>query len=104
MDPKFYPAFNAHLKKHMRGGVCPVCGSNSWSTHEGSLMGVAEVPPGQFMASTAGIVPTAILMCNTCYFIRQFALVPIMRDFLGYSAAESENPDLPTATAGKSDG
>ena len=59
MDPKFFPALNKHLDKHMRpeAAPCPICGNKTWTAFERSLMGVAETTPGQFVASTGSTAP-----------------------------------------------
>src|ERR1019366_2918314 len=59
MDPKFFPALNKHLDKHMRpeAAPCPICGNKTWTAFERSLMGVAETTPGQFVDSTGSTAP-----------------------------------------------
>jgi|HubBroStandDraft_1064217.scaffolds.fasta_scaffold288343_3 hypothetical protein len=81
LEPTHFAMLQKHLKKHMMVGAisCPICGSKEWTAEAGTLLGTVVQPGGVFMAGSSNQVPLAILICNTCYFVRQFALVPVIK-------------------------
>lgn len=69
-----------HLQKH-RGGValpCPICGGTKWfADGPAQPLGVEEgTDGGTPTLSTTGI-PMALLICETCFFVHYFALMPM---------------------------
>jgi hypothetical protein len=44
------------------------------------LLGTSVTPEGRFIAQANNQVPLVVLICNTCYFVRQFALVPLLKE------------------------
>ncbi len=67
----------AHYVKHAGSGsaTCPICGGVSWSA-EGPVTPIQYHPTGG--VSLGGpTTPMVLLICNTCYFVRHFAWIPI---------------------------
>lgn len=65
----------AHIRRFQSQKPCPVCGAESWV-----IEGPVHFPPyvGGGLAVGGG-VPVLLAVCNTCFFIRQFAWLPIER-------------------------
>ena len=60
---------------------CPVCGNRQWQADEVVAPMIGSQPPtlSQPVNIGPGIMPAINLFCTTCYYIRQFALMPILR-------------------------
>jgi hypothetical protein len=68
----------AHLLRHTKDFVCPVCGTKEWTITGLTLM-YGYVPATETTPSRAEAtgVPVVLVVCQTCSFVRQFAWMPI---------------------------
>lgn len=80
LHPAQFETFMAHLRKHMRSDVCPVCRSHAWSASQlvAPLVAITE-DDGDGFKSRMGpeFVPMALLVCKTCGYVMHFAWRPI---------------------------
>ena len=67
--------FREWLKKKGHGGPCTVCGSNKWTIGRHLLSGMTVSGAGLNIGGA--IYPTAFIVCDTCFYVRQFMAVPI---------------------------
>lgn len=64
-----------HLKKFNDQKPCPVCGGENFSL-EGPMVLVRH-PPTVAALSGKDAIPVLVAVCTSCFFMRQFAWVPI---------------------------
>jgi len=69
-----------HLREHLnqfKRMQCPVCEEQNWSFV--GMGGIWSMPDGKALNSS-GSVPTYVLICRRCHYVRQFAALPIRRE------------------------
>lgn len=74
IGPEERLVLHAHLRR-FEGHVCPVCSTRSWSTAGISSRTVAPEPEDDGPQN----IPVVLLYCNNCFYVREFAWLPIVR-------------------------
>lgn len=78
IEPDDLAKFNAHMAKFRKqnAAVCPICGANRWVV-DGPVAALRyeHGPPAQI--SIQGGPPVILAICENCFFVRQFAWLPI---------------------------
>jgi len=64
-------------KKGLDTPACPVCKTNEWGV---SLVQAATGLDITAMRPTNAQLPCLVITCSNCYYVMQFAWLPIMRE------------------------
>lgn len=68
--------FRAHIRKFYEQDACPICHKRDW--YIAGLEQALGYQRGE-QSLTAPAMPIVQVMCTTCFYVRQFAWVPIQR-------------------------
>jgi hypothetical protein len=74
-----------HLAKYNKLS-CPICGKKTWSI-DGPVVAVYYNMDLKAVITTDGI-PMVVLTCLECWFVRQFALKPILNSQVTFALPE----------------
>ena len=81
LPEEYVAVIRQHFEK-FRPQACPVCGQRQWAIDMVSASLVVDPPPETASARVSmgpGSFPAVSLVCTTCFYLRQFALIPILR-------------------------
>jgi hypothetical protein len=75
-----FELFQAHLRQTCKPPLkCPMCGTNEWSISGPVVLLQYSVELEAAYATGPGGAPVVIMTCLHCYFVRQFAWLPILK-------------------------
>ena len=78
------------LNEKGKNHLCPVCHTNQWHVGE-HLLNALVYHPGGALVLRGPTYPSVFIVCQNCYYTRQFMAVPI----LGPEALKSEQTETP---------
>lgn len=83
LSPETNASVRDHLKKHWKEPrLCPICESTNWHIQPGELIRpIAEFSRNEtpMFIPGDGTIPTVQIMCDTCFYVHTFLLMPIIQ-------------------------
>jgi hypothetical protein len=83
------------LRRHLAKYTfpCPICGKKTWSI-DGPVVLLKYDMNLKTAVPTSGGIPLVVLTCLTCWFVREFAWRPILREQVSFELPpETEDAD-----------